>query len=90
MGSSVSHTILVFGVNASDPGRFMCPQGVAVHQLTDMIYVADQDYHRMCEFNSSGHILSCRLVELLGYCKPPLWPHFPDTHLSHVVLNSLN
>ena len=42
MGSSVSHTILVFGIKASDPGRFMCPWGVAVYHLSDMIYVADQ------------------------------------------------
>ena len=24
-----------------------------------MIYVADNDNHRVCEFNSSGHVISC-------------------------------
>ena len=44
---------LVFG------GRLQHPRGVDVHHLTDVIYVADTDNNRVCEFNSSGHVISC-------------------------------
>ena len=42
-----------------EPGRLSDPRGVAVHYLTDVIYVADAYNRRVCEFNSSGHVLSC-------------------------------
>ena len=50
---------LVFGGHGSEPGRLNNPRGVAVHHLTDMIYVADTGNSRVCEFNSSGHVISC-------------------------------
>ena len=50
---------LVFGGKGSEPGLLDSPQGVAVHHLTDVIYVADYNNHRVCEFNSSGHVISC-------------------------------
>ena len=46
---------LVFG----EPGMLDGPRGVAVHHLTDTIYVADKRNGRVCEFNSSGHVISC-------------------------------
>ena len=48
-----STPILVFG------GDGIEPDGVAVHHLTDMIYVVDPPNDRVCEFNSSGHVMSC-------------------------------
>ena len=57
---------LVFGGEGSEPGRFNKPRGVAVDYLTDMIYVADRDNHRVCEFNSSGHVVTC----MSGYRSP--------------------
>ena len=50
---------LVFGGEGSGLGKLSSPKGVAVHHLTDMLYVADWDNHRVCEFNSSGHVISC-------------------------------
>ena len=50
---------LVFGGYGSEPGRLSYPDGVAVHHLTDVIYVADYNNNRVCEFNSSGHVISC-------------------------------
>ena len=50
---------LVFGGEGSEPGRLREPRGVAVHHLTDMTYVADYGNNRVCEFNSSGHVISC-------------------------------
>ena len=50
---------LVFGGYGSERGMLDKPRGVAVHHLTDVIYVADQYNHRVCEFNSSGHVISC-------------------------------
>ena len=50
---------LVFDGEGSAPGRLSYPQGVAVHHLTDTIYVADYGNNRVCEFNSSGHVISC-------------------------------
>ena len=50
---------LVFGGEGSELGRLRHPQGVAVHHLTDMIYVADSGNNRVCEFSSSGHVISC-------------------------------
>ena len=50
---------LVFGGEGSDPGHLWRPRGVAVHHLTDVIYVADAYNHRVCEFDSSGHVISC-------------------------------
>ena len=50
---------LVFGGEGSEPGRLRDPRGVDVHHLTDVIHVADYGNHRVCEFNSSGHVISC-------------------------------
>ena len=50
---------LVFGGEGSDPGQLWRPRGVAVHHLTDVIYVADAYNYRVCEFDSSGHVISC-------------------------------
>ena len=50
---------LVFGGKGNELGRFRGPQGVAVHHLTDMIYVADNGNNRVCEFNSRGQVMSC-------------------------------
>ena len=50
---------LVFGGKGSELGRLSYPRGVDVHHLTDTIYVADWGNDRVCEFNSSGHVISC-------------------------------
>ena len=51
--------IVVFGGQGTEPGMLKGPRGVAVNHLTDVIYVADQGNQRVCEFNSSGHVISC-------------------------------
>ena len=50
---------LVFGGYGSETGMLRKPRGVAVHHLTDAIYVADHDNNRVCEFNSNGHAILC-------------------------------
>ena len=50
---------LVFGGQGSEPGMLDRPHGLDVHHLTDVIYVADFGNNRVCEFNSSGHVVSC-------------------------------
>ena len=50
---------LVFGGLGSEPGMFIGPMGVDVHHLTNTIYVADYGNNRVCEFNSSGRVISC-------------------------------
>ena len=57
---------LVFGDSGSGLGRLSSPRGVDVHHLTGIIYVADLYSHRVCEFNSSGHAISC----MSGYSGP--------------------
>ena len=57
---------LVFGGESHGLGRLSRPRGVAVHHLTGIIYVADHGNHRVCEFNSSGHVVSC----MSGYSGP--------------------
>ena len=54
---------LVFG---SELGRIINPQGVDVHHLTGIIYVSSWGHNRVCEFNSSGHVMSC----MSGYSGP--------------------
>ena len=49
---------VVFGGFGSEPGRLSIPRGVDVHHLTDVIYVADSGNNRVCEFNSSGHVIT--------------------------------
>ena len=50
---------LVFGGLGSELGRLSGPRCVDVHHLTGMIHVADYGNARVCEFNSSGHVISC-------------------------------
>ena len=57
---------LVFGGTGSELGRLYDPRGVDVNHLTGIIYVADHGNHRVCEFNSSGHVISC----MYGYSGP--------------------
>ena len=57
---------LVFGGESSELGRLSRPRGVDVHHLTGIIYVADYSNNRVCEFNSSGHVVSC----MSGYSGP--------------------
>ena len=57
---------LVFGGEGSGLGRLNGPLGVDVHHLTGIIYVADYGNNRVCEFNSSGHVVSC----MSGYSGP--------------------
>ena len=57
---------LVFGGEGSGLGRLSGPRGVDVHHLTGIIYVADEGNHRVCEFSSSGHVVSC----MSGYSGP--------------------
>ena len=51
--------ILVFDGSGSGPGMINSPHGVAVHHLTDVIYVADYGNDRVCEFNPNGDVISC-------------------------------
>ena len=44
---------LVFDGEGSDPGRLRRPHGVAVHHLTEMIYVYDYYNHRVFQFTSA-------------------------------------
>ena len=57
---------LVFGGKGSGLERLSNPLGVDVHHLTGIIYVADYGNDRVCEFNSSGHVVSC----MSGYSGP--------------------
>ena len=50
---------VVFGGMGSSPGEFFSPQSVAVHYLTDTMYVVDYMNSRVCEFTSGGGVISC-------------------------------
>ena len=50
---------LVVGGYGLALGMLDGPRGVTVHHLTDVIYVADYNNGRVCEFNSSGQVISC-------------------------------
>ena len=48
-----------FGGVGDPPGSFRSPRGLAIHNLTDMIYVADTYNHRICQFNAYGDVQTC-------------------------------
>ena len=50
---------LIFDGSGSVPGKISDPQGVVVHHLTDVIYVADSGNDRVCGFNPNGDVISC-------------------------------
>ena len=54
---------LIIGGKGRLLGQLDCPFGVAVHNLTGSIYVADSGNNKVCEFNSTGQVMSC----MMGY-----------------------
>ena len=59
-------SVVFGGVFGSSPGEFMSPQSVAIHYLTDTIYVVDYYNNRVCEFTSGGGVLSCMSGYMVG------------------------
>ncbi len=52
-----------FGSPGSGPGQFRCPEGIALHPVDDLVYVADPENHRIQVFRHNGTFVQSWGVE---------------------------